>query len=62
MNKNKNETKMGRPPLYDEALVQVMIGMPEEMYHWLLEQPKGAHATLRELIENAMSANTEYKK
>ncbi len=62
MNRNKQTKKTGRPTLYDETLVQVMIGMPEEMYYWLLKQPKGAHATLRELIENAMSANTEYKK
>lgn len=51
--------KMGRPPLHGETMVNVVIGLPNDLRSWLFSQPTGANATLIDLVKAAMEKDLE---
>jgi len=51
--------KPGRPALFGEAMINVTLGMPDDIRNWLFTQPKGANATLIDLVKEAMEKDRE---
>ncbi len=49
------EASAGRPTYFDQPMKQTAVWLPEEMIAWLKTQPEGMGATLRALIQQAMS-------